>query len=435
MNVLTKHAKKIVSFSLALVAILVFCFGSLAAPRTTIKQYQGFSCIGDSTASGYGIANLNYNDLSKGTSGGGWGWGWNQNAPKAHFGVADNAFPGIIRDEVGADYYSMTCVGMRLAEALWVLGGYDEIDREAMETYHRATNASDRLNSIIYMHDTKEGIDHICKSSLIAIEIGSNDVFTYPKRLATVDGELDYTLFLEELIKGYATYLELYPKLIERIFELNPNCDIVLISNYNPYKNFTFVEGGSNSVGSIIDLYTALMNSNLKSFAKKYGVKYADVTEVGNEFEALAISDEDFINRFSNMDNHPSQDGHNIIAQRVLEQIDPEEQTLSAPQSGINRVEINDNDMGEFIIRQKNLGYTIKTLDGYYLNFDEDSGTITYSRDDSTVWLYSENGFHKTSVGLNIIIPTLTTYYIGCNENGELVITETKSPTAVYAKN
>lgn len=386
---MNKKMKICLSLCLTLVMLAsMLAFPASAATEENVKTYQGVCCIGDSTSAGYGVANLDYSE------GNNW-WGWG--GPKAHYGVADEAFPGIIRNIVCEDpendYYSMTCVGQRIVDALWILGDYeDEYDKEEAYNYHYVhQNSQTRWQAMERMHDTGEGIANVQSASLILINIGANDAFTYPKNSSIIDGELNTELLLERLAEGFMRYTILYPRMIERVIELNPNAEIVLVGQYNPYKNISIREG-DGTIGKILDGYIRDMNAKAKACAALYNCTYVDVTEVGNSFKSISITEDDFLNKFNNMDNHPDAEGHQYIAKQILAALPEAERSVSQPNSGIDRMELNGADMGSYIFRASGSGWTIKTLDGKYVCYDSATGKVVLRATDPTVWTYS-NGF------------------------------------------
>jgi len=429
--------KQCLALCLCAVMLMAFAAPASSAEAGNAKRYQGYCCVGDSSSCGYGITYLDY---SEGDSG--WGLGW----PKAHFGVCDTAFPGLIRDTLGAEYFSMTCVGLRLVDALWILGDYEEdYDAEEAYSYHYVHQKSpERWQAMVRMHDTGEGIRNIQNSSLITINIGANDVFTYPKNSSTDPdtNEVDYELLITRLIEGYNRFQICYPMLLERIRALNPYCDIVIVGQFNPYKNFSLNGEAAHTLGALADTYINNMNTKTKAWAVKYDATYVDITDISDDFPSLSLSDENFLSKFGSMDNHPKEDDHQVIAADVIAALDVAETQISLPTSGILRTELNGANMGQLIYRNTDLGWTIRALDGRYVCFDTETQGIVLRNEDPTVWSFSDGFYTTYSTQKTILvifgIPINRTYtstvYL-TSAGGTYSAGETKGTTALYAAN
>lgn len=434
---MNKRFKACLSLMLAVVMVAAMAVPAYAATTENVKKYQSLCVIGDSTASGYRINNLNYSDTEN--------W-WNRGAPKAYYGVASNAFPGLLRDALGAEYYSMTAVAQRLIDALWVLGGYeDEYSIEEMEKYVQKGGIESLWPNVKRMHDTGEGMNNIRRASLVVIQIGANDIFGKPVDDATVNGQLDLTLLPDALEIGYERFLTLYPKLIERIYELNPYATIVICSQYNPYENISIVTDSGTITGDMMSVYIDYMNTKLEEFAWWYGCTYVDVTEVETLFDEVEIDGYENLDQLggNNYDNHPPEEGHQMIANAVLAALPTAEKSTTYPQSGINHLVFNGEDMGNYIIRSSGLGYTIRDLNGNYVCFDSDSKNIVLRSSNPTVWSYlSSTGFTTTytvTTTSRFLFWTTTTTsnvtaYLSA-ANGQLSRADSRVSTNIYVAN
>ena len=377
-----RKAKRILTAMLAAMMILSLSAPVFAAKSGDVKHYTDYCCLGDSVCTGYGIADLDYsNNYSNGRA-------------QAHFGkVAENAFPSMIRDAVGARFNSMTCVGMRLVDALWILGVYeDEYDyAEAYDYHYVHQNSQTRWNAMEYMHDSGEGIERIKQSGLITVYLGSNDLFTYPKNSSTNNGQLDAEFFIGKMAEGYGRFISGYPLLLERIRELNPTAKVLVVSQYNPYANLALNENDKFfALGKLVSTYTDNANGYLKSLCAYYGCRFVDISEVGSMFPELYLDDENFLFRFAIMDTHPSAEGHKYIASQIVKALPAASAELLLPQSGLLSVEFNGKDAGQLVFRRDGLiGWTVRDVTGNYYCYDKATHSVVTRTEEPTEWYYN----------------------------------------------
>lgn len=386
-----KYFKRSLVMVLVVVMMMSVVSPAFAATKENVKQYSDFCFIGDSVCNGFGYLSLNFNSTVSTND---------ANKRDAHYGnVSDNTFVGMVRDAIGARFHSDICVGQNLVDALWVTGAWsdDEYDYEEAYWYHvQHQKQPQRWQCMNYMHDSGEAANRIRQSSLVGIYLGSNDLFNRPRNAATAsNGEFDMDLFLDMALEAYDRFVFGYPKLIERVRELNPTAKIVILSLYNPYANIKANADDENyTIGSLMTLYINNANFYLKQWAKYYGCTYVDITEVSTSFPEFDITDPNFIAKFSAMDIHPTEEWNHWIADRIIEALPEATSQVSSPVSGQLAFEFDGKDAGDYLLRKKTIGWTIRDENGYYANYNADTQSIQMDREKSTTrWLYYGGDF------------------------------------------
>lgn len=249
---------------------------TLAAVVSTVSSLGNLTIIGDSIATGYGLAGY---------------------VPEDNYS-ASGSFGGILSAE-SEDYKNLAVDGRKSAE---LLAAFTE--DEMTESVSNADN--------------------------IVISIGGNDflkpLFTAIKTEAITDTSviqaiLDGT-FKAELISEYTnriltaalsaaqgvdtdTIVENIRQITERIHEINPEARIVLLTVYNPFNGNVLL----SAAGSVADEKLAELNGGIKSLENDY-VRVADIYEAfrGKEGQTTNIN---------KLDIHPNSQGHIIIGEEV----------------------------------------------------------------------------------------------------------------------
>ena len=410
--------KRIISFALALIMLV-----SLAVPvfaDSSKKKYSDYCAIGDSISTGYGPLD---------------GYSWEGH----YFGICDRAYPGLVRTALGAEYHSLTTVASRLIDYLWMLNDISE------KKYDYADAVSYHGQGYMDVIDGLRGGEaekRIKQSSLITINLGNIDVFIYPMHTSTVDGEFSIPTFMKKVINGYESFIADYPKLIKRIQEINPSAEILLVGQYNPFAQIEFTGTLGKAYAVFIQEVFDNLNANLKLCAKLNGCAYVDVTEVASTFSKETVTDENLKNVISGHENHPNALGHAMMAEAILNSLPDAWRKVLLPKNGIDRIEIGGLNAGSYIIRSSLLGWTIKTLDGRYVNCDTATGNITYGSKATTYWTYF-GGFcttvavpvtYRFVTGFTVSVRQIKLVYLNVDREGQLY-TSGKTATNVYVAN
>ena len=284
--------------------------------------------------------------------------------------------------------------------------------------------------------------DRVKEADLIIIQLGNNDVAGHVFRMmdldlyALLDGRESFAKRSVELIsrlntamKQYKTY---YPALIREIKSLNGRADIVLVGNYNPYAQVSFFEGNEDiAVGNLLSTTTKDMNSQVKSWAKKYGCIYVDTFALSEEFPPQS-----FQTGLSFSPMHPTAEGHRWIAEQILKALPATEKELSRPAKGSARFAFGIRDAGVYKLSREGLFWNITDpATGKYLSVG--AGAKLKQTDSSDIWCYN-GGFYRfgtVSINSNFGFTYLkfSKIYLTSDGNGGLTTTTSKSSVTLFS--
>ncbi len=385
--------KKILALLMAIVLVaLTASVVSFAEEAETTYDYDLYFNIGDSIARG---CNLPSTLTEEGNS-----LYYNDELNFSGEFMAEGSFPQIIRDSsVVKEMYkgaNLQCMGLRSVEAYYAIGG--DVDLATYDEYY---------NKDFHYHISDEGgiNDYIDKFSdgaasadLITLEVGSNDIFYSAQVLSGLYGVGDVTFdtvvdFLKYSFKVLAGFMTYYPKIVERIFELQQakkgtteDVTIALVSCYNPFANCAITNEILIHIGDIFGVLTDQMNNVIKRTAEKYDqCYYVDISNVqtnvtrnnDNIMNILAVNASAYV--------HPDEYGNAWIADQILDTI---------PRSG-KVVEKSITDIS--MILPNNCTVTSVTLNAANASFVQDGNRITVSNNSRlsnfmTVYGKSEEG-------------------------------------------
>lgn len=265
--------KKVICLITAFTASLMLCAGSFAA------EHKNLVVLGDSIATGYGLPGYTAGDNS---------------SAKDSFG---NRLGGFYEN-----YANYAVDGRTTAELLTAL-------------------------------DSAEITEKIQNADSVVVSIGGND-YLVPLATALMDAvtkdEELMGLFMGENANPSAADLQLLQEKLEpvmldainavdidktfdnlngifgKIKKLNPDCEVVTFSVYNPFegnKDMEFFDKNSQTM-------LAKLNTKIYAAAGLNGVKVIDV------YTAFKGNAEKYTN-ISSMDVHPSKDGHGLIFEKL----------------------------------------------------------------------------------------------------------------------
>lgn len=140
----------------------------------------------------------------------------------------------------------------------------------------------------------------------------NTDIFTKLMALNSINVAISNDTTLDEACENFET--NTFPTIISDIKELNPDCEIIVTEFYNPYYSVNI--GGVFNLGAMSDKYIQELNSVL------YSTSATDykVAKIYNSFNTIGLTNVD--SETLNMDPHPNVDGHRVIADAVIEQLD-----------------------------------------------------------------------------------------------------------------
>ncbi len=313
--------------------------------------------------------------------------------------IPEGSFPQIIKDSsVVKKMYgaNLQCMGLRSIEAYYAIGG--EVDLETYDEYY---------NKDFHYHVSDEGgindwkdefIKGAATADLITLEVGSNDIFYSAQVLSGLYGVGDVSFdtvvdFLKYSFKGLAGFKTYYPKIVERIFELQQaekgtteDVTIALVSSYNPFANCAVTNELLIHIGEIFNILTDQMNACIKETAEKYDqCYYVDITNVqtnvtrndDNIMNILAVNASAYV--------HPDEYGNAWIAEQILDAIPHSEKVVEKSITDISMILPNDCTV------------TSVTLNATMADFVQDGNRITISNNSRlsnfmTVYGKSEEG-------------------------------------------
>ena len=124
--------------------------------------------------------------------------------------------------------------------------------------------------------------------------------------------------YLSEMYIGFDYWKTWYPKFLERLKELNPDADIVVVGAFNIVGSVTITDDTLLPVGDAISAITDQMNVLYQKWAKQYGMIYADISNT----ETLAAQNEwallgDFLPN-AEIASHPGPEGNAYIGHQIL---------------------------------------------------------------------------------------------------------------------
>ena len=415
---MTKRVKKLVCLLLTVVLLV-----SLMAPivmadnqTTASSEKHDYTFIGDSIATGFSLRYADEDYWSPELTIDYQGVVFWKRPMGMHQKVLD-AYPSLVGETLGinssaeneAYYNNLARCGMRTVEVLRFLDpDYEEQmkDDEIGNNYILSESGHTGMTASELQEMYDNAVDYVSQAKLITLQIGSNDItlgltLTGPLYLQKILDQEEKTISIraiEEATKkvfsaggdassilvtaietaesigalpetiaayGYAltsgltTYISNMKKLVDRIYEINPDVTLCVLGLYNPLKELNITDAGILKAGFILDSGVSLMNTyveNLYATNSKYDYRYVDVTDM--ELNGFSQSLVDYITSGElenlNMENtaqiHPGQAGHQYIANQILDVLG-DDFSLGIPDdgnanSGWNDVTTNNSTMG-----------------------------------------------------------------------------------------
>ena len=384
-----KLAKKV----LAIVLVLVTVF-SLMVPAFAEEPYQ-YDCyfnIGDSIARGCGL------DQSEDTR-------YYRNDKFNLTNNLDGSYPQLVRQAVVKEEkapLNLQFMAMRTIETYYALGG--DVNPRAYDNYldsefgwhldgedinkEKGVGRPENNPGCIEANRTKYQ-EYAAKADLITLEVGSNDVFySTPARAGIKDlGALNMET-AEKLLaaawEGFRDFMEYFPKVVERIFELqnqgegtSDDMTLVIVGLSNPFANCPLTDEIFLPLGEALTVITELMNAEMKRVADQYGnVFFADISAVETPISSGNLTLIDAISSENNTINtHPTKEGYKYIARQILN-------ALPGERDGMPETFIRFNLSTDYTVDSVYLDSqkTAFCQDGYELivpNYRTDRGTIS----------------------------------------------------------
>ena len=419
---MNKNIKRTLSIILSLLMVLSCCATAFAATKETVYQYGkegGYLAIGDSISRGCGAdgfyigPNGEYQPEGEGQYG------------DYSIRNVEGCVPYQIAQAVGctapatmaapedddSTYWPFAFPGMTTAVTLDLLGVEDNFtDTKLNYSYYKDmleyfgyegsfVGAKGETYDPATCGKCGNIIDFIKRADLITVQLGMCDIFYRAYRIISNGGMLADGLQFDlsstdaikslvetaitEIYNGYNYWKENYPLVIEKIQELNPDATIVIVGAFNLINQLTITDDLIAPLGSVITAITGAMNVHFSDWAKKYNVKYADISNTEtqateNDWSLLGdFKDHSFTG------THPTQKGYDYIVRQILAELPPEDDSKEI------KVDLGRFDKVDYVM-VNGIKVSNYTLDGFMLTIPYSGPgatnlTIGVKNDDGTV--------------------------------------------------
>lgn len=306
-----KNLKKLLLalVAVALMAVVLTTSAFAYAPATKSgRKYRTYTCFGDSVASGYSLPDYD----------------WEHNYSKTQWKLVKDSYPELVaRGAHSNKVYQFAHSAYRTTDLRVLLDRTFTGDR--MCGYRLPSVNNDERNVdwdavARYRNEVENAVKH---SSLVTVGIGINDAsmpalnametFTdsitaamtlnFPRVIKDVTF---YGALAEGELNAFRLFSQNFDAIIKSIHDYNPNAKIVVISNYNPAKNYL---GG---LGSVLNPIFDNQNNYMQNSSPYKGwYTYVDATDIKTHMNDPESS-------MYGKDFHPTANGHKQIAERVL---------------------------------------------------------------------------------------------------------------------
>lgn len=301
--------KKILSTLLSLLMIITITTVNINADeQPSVKQYDAYVAFGDSMSRGFN--GTNYSEANNFNL---------RNVPGSYTYLVSQAIgcesPNEFSNHENVKYYPVCFMGESVTSALDIIGvgdcsdtvydhgimkgSYDVAERTYVTQSNKdryKKNYQGTVKNILQSYNEDDDV-------LITIFLGLSDVVLKPVCNVLLDkyrnGELtsqdqDEANEIVDILKQineqmtieYKSWLTNYQTLITSLQSYCPNADILLIGNFNILKEMTLNDDMVLPVGNIANPFVALMNQNIKAFAKQYGCTYVDIVDAESSVTA-----------------------------------------------------------------------------------------------------------------------------------------------------
>jgi lysophospholipase L1-like esterase len=268
------------------------------------------------------------------------------------------------------------------------------------------------LDGVREGHVYKEGdgtcgniIELMQRADLITVQLGMCDVFYRAYRVVSNGGMLADGLSFDlsspeaianlvktaitEMYFGYDYWKNNFPLLLDKIKELNPDADVVIVGAFNLVNELTITDDLLMPIGTAFSVITDAMNVHYKQWAQEYGYYYADIANTETQAAELDWS---LLGDF--MDNtftgtHPTQNGYDYIVRQILAELPPVDESKNIKVDLgrfdkvdyvlVNGIPVNNYTMECFVI---SIPYSLPGATNLTIGVKNDDGTIsaqTYS--------------------------------------------------------
>ncbi len=331
-----KQLKQVMAVGLSLVmAAVLFCLpASAVGGKKNYNKYKVYTVIGDSVATGYGELTNNGN---------------------SSYMRVNGAYSDLIAKRLGNIKLNPKAVnGERTVEVRYLLD----------ESYKGDAYLGKYINSVQTLDekDRASYIKAIKEADVISIGLCSNDIFTIPTDVLkdrmsdftdtwdkAKDNEITELLlqnkvfeamerlfyyagaagvlslavpeFMKNMMVGLEQFKINYNVITDKIYELNPDVTVMVMSMCSPMGKMPLYKGGKE-LGSVINGGTELINNYLKSGCKNaYKYTYVDEMDIDSPYQNFdSLIDYALADKGDNYPdvNHPNASGHKYIADQFM---------------------------------------------------------------------------------------------------------------------
>ncbi len=331
-----KQLKRVMAVGLSLVmAAVLFCLpASAVGGKKNYNKYKVYTVIGDSVATGYGELTNNGN---------------------SSYMRVNGAYSDLIAKRLGNIKLNPKAVnGERTVEVRYLLD----------ESYKGDAYLGKYINSVQTLDekDRASYIKAIKEADVISIGLCSNDIFTIPTDVLkdrmsdftdtwdkAKDNEITELLlqnkvfeamerlfyyagaagvlslavpeFMKNMMVGLEQFKINYNVITDKIYELNPDVTVMVMSMCSPMGKMPLYKGGKE-LGSVINGGTELINNYLKSGCKNaYKYTYVDEMDIDSPYQNFdSLIDYALADKGDNYPdvNHPNASGHKYIADQFM---------------------------------------------------------------------------------------------------------------------
>lgn len=300
--------------AVAMMVVLLTTSAFAAGNQKTSKQYT-YTCFGDSVSAGYGLTGYKEGDYNS-----------------FYWSTVKGSFPDIIRTNKSAKLYQFAHSAYRTTDLRVLLDR--SFTGDTMAGYRLPSVNRDQRNidwNLVeqYRNEVEKAVR---ASNLITVEIGVNDASmpalntfeTFSDSLTSaltlnlpqvVKDVTFYGALAEGELNAFRLFSQNFDAIIDSIRKYNSKAKIVVIGNFNPMKDYKVPAGFGLPIGPFVEPIFANQNNYMQNQSpmRKY-YDYVDITDVKTHMN-------DPESPMYGADFHPTYNGHQQIAQRVLAKV------------------------------------------------------------------------------------------------------------------
>lgn len=343
--------KRIVS--IILVLIMTFALCGFTYERGDNGDELVYTALGDSASNGYGMKE--YGDRTY-----------------IYGQVVDASYPALFAKAIGATKFNQDCLsGLRSEDLRYLLdperyGGDAYTWATTFGNYVMSSIANEGIRDVKHLSDLY--IQHVTEADVITLDIGLNNFGNFlfwqaqdylntgaPFDEVSLNPEMEAMLktpefmkmhdalmdlfsgidiaglggdqiaylvenLLHSLVYSYVDHLNSFDAIVNRIYELNPDCELYVLGLYDCFPEL-YVTGDMINIGALNTMMMKSINTHLKSFAP-HCCEYVYVDVLNTEIFGVPknLTDPDFLVKFGENNGaavHPSYAGHQYMFEKL----------------------------------------------------------------------------------------------------------------------